>query len=303
VLVATDAAGEGLNLHHRCRLVIDLELPWNPLRLEQRIGRVDRFGQQRSVHAIRLFHPRTVEERVLERLQLRQRRAGLSNDHDSFINEMDIARAIFDDGAPATTEIPAIHSTVVPAAVEEMDRLWQQRTRNRQAPPSPEDTVWVSPRHARSSQLVALHTVSCTSASGAVVAEHACAHVIRARAPDSGRQWRDVIEGAVPHCVATSLRLHSERFCDAVARELKPLRDKVVARITAIRAQVAAERRRDIQQSLFDRRADDAAEHAEKAASRIDMALARRQASITSPATLEGVAARLVAVWPLRARW
>ena len=47
VLVATDAAGEGLNLHHRCRLVIDVELPWNPLRLEQRIGRVDRLGQQR----------------------------------------------------------------------------------------------------------------------------------------------------------------------------------------------------------------------------------------------------------------
>ncbi len=80
LLVATDAAGEGLNLHHRCRLVIDLELPWNPLRLEQRIGRVDRFGQQRTVHAVRLFHPRTVEERVLERLRLRQRRAGLSND-------------------------------------------------------------------------------------------------------------------------------------------------------------------------------------------------------------------------------
>ena len=99
VLIATDAAGEGLNLHHRCRLVIDLELPWNPLRLEQRIGRVDRLGQQRRVHAIRLFHPRTVEERVLERLRLRQRRAGLSDDHAASINELDVARAIFDDGA------------------------------------------------------------------------------------------------------------------------------------------------------------------------------------------------------------
>ncbi|RPH59538.1 MAG: hypothetical protein EHM89_10500, partial [Acidobacteria bacterium] len=52
VLLATDAAGEGLNLHHRCRLVINLELPWNPTRLEQRIGRVDRLGQMRRVHAI-----------------------------------------------------------------------------------------------------------------------------------------------------------------------------------------------------------------------------------------------------------
>jgi SNF2 family DNA or RNA helicase len=49
-LVATDVAGQGLNLQHRCRWVISLELPWNPARLEQRIGRVDRIGQQRPVH-------------------------------------------------------------------------------------------------------------------------------------------------------------------------------------------------------------------------------------------------------------
>ncbi len=75
VLVATDAAGEGLNLHHRCRLVIDVELPWNPLRLEQRIGRVDRLGQQRTVHGIRLFHPGTIESDVLEHLRGRHQRA------------------------------------------------------------------------------------------------------------------------------------------------------------------------------------------------------------------------------------
>ena len=75
VLVATDAAGEGLNLHHRCRLVIDVELPWNPLRLEQRVGRVDRLGQQRTVHGIRLFHPDTIEGKVLEHLRGRHHRA------------------------------------------------------------------------------------------------------------------------------------------------------------------------------------------------------------------------------------
>jgi superfamily II DNA/RNA helicase len=57
VLLATDAAAEGLNLQQRCRLVINLELPWNPMRLEQRIGRVDRIGQQRTVHAINLLAP------------------------------------------------------------------------------------------------------------------------------------------------------------------------------------------------------------------------------------------------------
>ncbi len=54
VLVATDAAAEGLNLQARCRLVVNVELPWTPVRLEQRVGRVDRIGQTRTVHEWRL---------------------------------------------------------------------------------------------------------------------------------------------------------------------------------------------------------------------------------------------------------
>src|SRR5205823_3743851 len=42
ILLATDAVSEVLNLHHTCRTVVNLELPWNPMRVEQRIGRVDR---------------------------------------------------------------------------------------------------------------------------------------------------------------------------------------------------------------------------------------------------------------------
>jgi superfamily II DNA or RNA helicase len=302
VLIATDAAGEGLNLHHRCRLVIDLELPWNPLRLEQRIGRVDRLGQQRRVHAIRLLHPRTVEERVLERLQLRQRRAGLLNDHAASINELDVARAIFDGSLTAGEGIPTIHTAVVAAVAEEMVRLSRQRARGPHQRSPADETVWVSPRHRRSHQLVALHSVSCASAFGTVVAEYACAHAIEGRAPRSGRTWRQVIEVAVPGGVALSLRSHSHRLCAEVARDLTPLRDKVAARIASIRAQVAHERTREIQRSLFDRRAEDVAARAGEAASRLDLTLARRQASVAAPATLEGVAARLVAVWPLRAR-
>jgi superfamily II DNA or RNA helicase len=71
VLLATDAAGEGLNLHHTCRVVINLELPWNPMRLEQRIGRVDRIGQTRRVHAFNLIASEVGEERLFERLALR----------------------------------------------------------------------------------------------------------------------------------------------------------------------------------------------------------------------------------------
>jgi ERCC4-related helicase len=71
LLLATDAASEGLNLQQRCRLVINLELPWTPLRLEQRIGRVERIGQSRRVHAIHLVATGTAEESLVSRLRTR----------------------------------------------------------------------------------------------------------------------------------------------------------------------------------------------------------------------------------------
>lgn len=71
ILLATDAGGEGLNLHHACRTVINLELPWNPVRLEQRAGRVDRIGQSRTVHAFHLIARGTGETHILQRLNAR----------------------------------------------------------------------------------------------------------------------------------------------------------------------------------------------------------------------------------------
>lgn len=49
IMVATDAASEGLNLQHTARLLMHFEIPWNPSRLEQRNGRIDRHGQSRDV--------------------------------------------------------------------------------------------------------------------------------------------------------------------------------------------------------------------------------------------------------------
>jgi superfamily II DNA or RNA helicase len=68
VLVATDAASEGLNLHERCHHLIHLELPWNPNRLEQRNGRIDRYGQWQAPAVGYLYLKGTFEERVLARL-------------------------------------------------------------------------------------------------------------------------------------------------------------------------------------------------------------------------------------------
>jgi superfamily II DNA or RNA helicase len=71
VLLATDAAGEGLNLHRACRVVINLELPWSPVRLEQRVGRVDRIGQPRRVHAFHMIARGTGEAAIADRLRAR----------------------------------------------------------------------------------------------------------------------------------------------------------------------------------------------------------------------------------------
>lgn len=68
VLVSTDAAAEGLNLHQRCHHLIHLELPFNPNRLEQRNGRIDRYGQTRNPVVRYLYLSGTFEERILLRL-------------------------------------------------------------------------------------------------------------------------------------------------------------------------------------------------------------------------------------------
>jgi superfamily II DNA or RNA helicase len=68
VLVSTDAGGEGLNLQF-CHVIVNYDLPWNPMKLEQRIGRVDRIGQKYVVEALNFALQDTVELRVREVLE------------------------------------------------------------------------------------------------------------------------------------------------------------------------------------------------------------------------------------------
>jgi SNF2 family DNA or RNA helicase len=68
VLISTDAGGEGLNLQF-AHVVVNYDIPWNPMRLEQRIGRVDRIGQKKTVRAINFVFHDSVEHRVREVLE------------------------------------------------------------------------------------------------------------------------------------------------------------------------------------------------------------------------------------------
>jgi superfamily II DNA or RNA helicase len=67
VLVATEAAGEGINLQF-CNLMINYDIPWNPNRLEQRMGRIHRYGQTKEVFVFNLIASDTREGKVLSRL-------------------------------------------------------------------------------------------------------------------------------------------------------------------------------------------------------------------------------------------
>lgn len=70
VLVSTEAGGEGRNFQF-CHVLVNYDLPWNPMRVEQRIGRVDRIGQDDTVQIYNLSSLGTVEERVLDVLEHR----------------------------------------------------------------------------------------------------------------------------------------------------------------------------------------------------------------------------------------
>lgn len=70
VLLSTDVGSEGLNLQF-CRRIVNFDLPWNPMRIEQRIGRVHRIGQEHTVNVVNLCLAGSIEERILEILDQR----------------------------------------------------------------------------------------------------------------------------------------------------------------------------------------------------------------------------------------
>ena len=92
VLVATDAAGESLNMQF-CHIIINYDLPWNPMALEQRIGRVDRIGQKYEVHAYNMLTNNSVDYRIyniiVEKLDLIMEELGIDKTSDVLDSTID----------------------------------------------------------------------------------------------------------------------------------------------------------------------------------------------------------------------
>lgn len=68
-LVSTEAAGEGIDLQRNCHCLIHADLPWNPMRLHQRVGRLNRYGQTYPVEVVSLRNPSTVESKIWLKLE------------------------------------------------------------------------------------------------------------------------------------------------------------------------------------------------------------------------------------------
>lgn len=286
VLVATDAGGEGLNLHHRCRLVVDVELPWNPLRLEQRAGRVDRIGQQRTVHAIRLFYADTIEATVLDHLRLRSERA--RDELERRVSEADVAAAVFGGRAiNDNSHAGIIRSDVIGTVGAETDRLERQRRALRAG--SPVTRSWTVPRKRDAATMIALHRIALVNDHGHLAGEAMRASRISlARAPENPRRWRQLIEGLGP--------------ADAPSTGPAVRHQSLAQRIEHIRARLARERAIRFQRSLFDGRADAAAARRAAITAALDAALVRVLRSVTAPISIERRRASLIAMWPERRR-
>ena len=91
-LISTEAGGEGINLQRNCHIMINYDLPWNPMRLVQRIGRLYRYGQKNRVVVFNIHSPDTADEQIMEMMYSRIEQvvtdlAGVSPEFDSQLHD------------------------------------------------------------------------------------------------------------------------------------------------------------------------------------------------------------------------
>jgi hypothetical protein len=276
-LLATDAASEGLNLQHRCRLVVNYELPWNPARLEQRIGRVDRIGQRKPVHAITLVARDTAEDLVVANFTRRLARvAATLGERDrlaAFLDEARIARSVIGAAEFAETEEGAEHadrfdaSALAPPDVRDAAARAAEHVRRRLAAPCAWTRAPIASARAsatlRPGCVIALRCAAQTR-TGSIVGERlAIVHVTGEGArgrPTSAADLRTRGMAAVDRLVryAGDAVPQLSGWFEGVQRAHAAAIDANVARETALR-----DRRTEappVQRGLFDRRAVAAAD-------------------------------------------
>ena len=122
ILVATDAASEGIDLQHSCSTMVNYELPWNPNKLEQRIGRIHRYGQDEEVKVWNFQMEGTRESEIFEMLEekIENIRSGVGSTADmvGIMEDLDIEQLIMN----------SIESEEPPEATkEELEEMIEER--------------------------------------------------------------------------------------------------------------------------------------------------------------------------------
>jgi superfamily II DNA or RNA helicase len=267
-LLATDVAGEGLNLQSRARTVVSIEMPWTPSRLRQRIGRVDRIGQRWPVRAACLASRGGPEARVatLVAERMARTRAALP-DRDDMLDELQVLdaalgrsetplhRACQESACPPPPNVPpgvsdetAAHAWLLRAAARRAGRLGPHVA----SPAIP----WarLRPRGADDPLLgavVVVFVAQSLAASGRPVAQAAVALVARI-----AREARTVPPVRLLRALAERLGPHAARAAAApLAAARLAFERRTRAEIARMASDRRAERGRPVQAGLFDRRA------------------------------------------------
>ena len=257
VMIATDAGSEGLNLQGNCRLVVNLELPWNPVRLEQRIGRVDRIGQTRTVHAINLLAGDTAERTVLANLLRRIDRIRMS--------EIEIASCVIGRLEPPTRAIASDTCTqsvdVGVAARAEACRVRDARRFSAAHSKLSDQTVPITVVRSAETSLTSLFRIRVVTGAGRLI-ENALVPVrMPIDAPRTRLTRRDarVLAESLAARFGAELARHAKQHADrracTIALESAHSIARAVRRERAIADVLAPHGLPLVQPGLFDRRA------------------------------------------------
>jgi len=124
-LICTEAGGEGIDLQERCRSVVHADLPWNPMRLHQRNGRLYRLKQTRSVEVTLMRNPKTVEARIWTLLEEKLQR--IQRTYSGAMTEPEDIALLVLGLAPAGT-FERMHVDAVGADGTDVDRIVEGAT-------------------------------------------------------------------------------------------------------------------------------------------------------------------------------
>jgi ERCC4-related helicase len=231
ILAATDVAGQGLNLQGPSRWVINLELPWNPARLEQRAGRVDRIGQSRPVHVTMLVARHHAESGLLTTLARKtlaaQRAFGVDTLQSLAPGERQVGACLL-AGEPLRPD-PARSVTVCRSFIRPAVRLARSLARSRRLARHWRGAAGC--RHVTSvasaggllrlvngsGDRLALFTVPVVDRSGTLMERHAVAMMVPEAAPIAAAASRAITSATAR--AARLQRFHQSQLAVRIGRE------------------------------------------------------------------------------------